>query len=350
MGLDDEAAAAVALVDSATRPPWTILLENFERQSSHLIFICRGTKFKVEVLANDLANTDYLEQYSRLIDEDDDRWDLRDWIFTPTLPICLEETSGLSWSTVTLKNRFFQPTVRLRICVKENKLVAERDIRSFPLFPLQERKTLDNRCLLRLADLNVPRIADTDLTIIPPDDLSQFDPALNVPIRVRAKDGSVYFFKPCRDEHQFEREVRITSQIKEFDLHQALPVSHLHSIVVRGKFVFGLIFELIHHDHGSLDVEHMADVIPASVDQWEQQVKDILETLHAHDIVWGDVQPGNIMVDHDGNACVIDFGGSYSPGFIPEELAETKEGDWVGFRRVFEWLRNGRPVHTGRTE
>ncbi len=61
--------------------------------------------------------------------------------------------------------------------------------------------------------------------------------------------------------------------------------------------------------------------------------------LHAHDLVWGDVNPGNVVIDDVGHAWVIDFGGGNHPDFVDNEKAETVEGDWQGVGRLFgEWL------------
>ena len=82
--------------------------------------------------------------------------------------------------------------------------------------------------------------------------------------------------------------------------------------------------------------------------KWETQVSATLRELHRHGIVWGDVNPCNIVIDPDLNAWVIDFGGNYNWEFVDEYNAETEEGDWLGIERLFrDWLPSRRPRPSG---
>jgi RIO-like serine/threonine protein kinase len=73
--------------------------------------------------------------------------------------------------------------------------------------------------------------------------------------------------------------------------------------------------------------------------QWEEQLTVIVQELHAHDIVWGDVHPMNVVIDEEMNAWAIDFGGVNNAEFVDDEKRETIEGDWQGITRLFqEWL------------
>lgn len=73
--------------------------------------------------------------------------------------------------------------------------------------------------------------------------------------------------------------------------------------------------------------------------KWEEQVTGIVQELHAFDIVWGDVNPTNVVIDRAMDAWVIDFGGMNNVEFVDEEGRETVEGDRQGVKRLFqEWL------------
>ena len=77
--------------------------------------------------------------------------------------------------------------------------------------------------------------------------------------------------------------------------------------------------------------------------KWKMQIEYIVEELHSHDIIWGDVNPHNILIYQVSDACVIDFGGRCNIAFIDEENMETKDGDWQGVRKLFdEWLAKER--------
>lgn len=73
--------------------------------------------------------------------------------------------------------------------------------------------------------------------------------------------------------------------------------------------------------------------------KWKKQVREIVGELHAVGIIWGDVNLGNIIVDYELNAWVIDFGSGFIDEFVDKDLAGTKEGDLEGIDRIFQdWI------------
>jgi len=55
--------------------------------------------------------------------------------------------------------------------------------------------------------------------------------------------------------------------------------------------------------------------------------------------VWGDVHPGNIVIDKNFDAWIVDFGGGCIEEFLDRKKAGTKEEDWQGVQRIFEeWI------------
>lgn len=72
-------------------------------------------------------------------------------------------------------------------------------------------------------------------------------------------------------------------------------------MTLRRQLVCSLLFDLAPPVIESLDsfqckaaVEHHG--------KWKQQIIDIITELHSHDIVWGDVHPGNIFIDKNFDA------------------------------------------------
>lgn len=63
------------------------------------------------------------------------------------------------------------------------------------------------------------------------------------------------------------------------------------------------------------------------LEKWAVQIKGTIETLHAIGVVWGDAKPGNIIIDLNGDAWIIDFGGGRADGWVDENLQGTIEGD-----------------------
>ncbi|KAK3075389.1 hypothetical protein LTR53_001320 [Teratosphaeriaceae sp. CCFEE 6253] len=165
--------------------------------------------------------------------------------------------------------------------------------------------------------------------------------------KVQAADGSAMYFKPrfAGRETQFGREAHILGRIVELGLHskEANRLSRLVAIVTTGESgeqVAGILLELI--VTGSAGGDCLGKAVQARTEmheKWRAQVMEMVKELHAHQLVWGDVNAGNVVIDEMGDAWVIDFGGMNNPEFVDNELAETEEGDWQGVNRLFdEWL------------
>lgn len=71
--------------------------------------------------------------------------------------------------------------------------------------------------------------------------------------------------------------------------------------------------------------------------KWAKEARRIVKMLHDNGIVWGDAKADNFMVDKDDKLWIIDFGGSYTVGWVDEEIMETEKGDDMGLEKV----RNG---------
>ncbi|KAJ6784636.1 hypothetical protein PWT90_04492 [Aphanocladium album] len=68
--------------------------------------------------------------------------------------------------------------------------------------------------------------------------------------------------------------------------------------------------------------------------KWFAQMESTMMQLHAADIIWGDVKPDNVMINDEGDAVLVDFGGGYTPRYIPRSMHETIEGDLMGMRKI----------------
>lgn len=47
------------------------------------------------------------------------------------------------------------------------------------------------------------------------------------------------------------------------------------------------------------------------------------------------------MINQNGDAVIIDFGGGFRPEYIPKHLMETIDGDLMGLERLKEELLDG---------
>jgi tRNA A-37 threonylcarbamoyl transferase component Bud32 len=166
----------------------------------------------------------------------------------------------------------------------------------------------------------------------------EYDYMSEIPRQAIVSDGTARYFKPSLDKSQVIREIDVQSRILNAGLKGKIRVANVHSIVISddAMMTIGLLFDLTHSFVESLDsfqcktaTEHHA--------KWKQQVTDIITELHSHDIVWGDVHPGNIFIDKNFDAWVVDFGGGWVEEFVHSDKAGTKAtGKGSG-----EYLTNG---------
>jgi hypothetical protein len=67
----------------------------------------------------------------------------------------------------------------------------------------------------------------------------------------------------------------------------------------------------------------------------------MVEVLHENGLVWGDAKGDNFLVDGEvEKVWMIDFGGSWTEGWVDEKLKETEEGDWQGTEKVVNALED----------
>jgi hypothetical protein len=157
--------------------------------------------------------------------------------------------------------------------------------------------------------------------------------------RVVTVEGVALYFKPRVEmrEPEFERELCTLWRIYKAGLTTRLRVPRLHGIVVSGETTIGLLMTLVtsseigtHLRSPGLQERHELH------EKWEEQLTVTVQEFHAHDIVWGDVHPMNVVIDEAMNAWAIDFGGMNNVEFVDDDKRETMEGDWQGITRMFK--------------
>ncbi|GAB7353475.1 hypothetical protein MBLNU459_g3930t1 [Dothideomycetes sp. NU459] len=162
------------------------------------------------------------------------------------------------------------------------------------------------------------------------------------------------YFKPrtAGREIEFEREIRILCRAKELGLNRGqirLPdllgiavsdekgvttIGMLMTLIISPKMGTHLLSEQFWSQH---ELHHL----------WEEQVIATVQQLHANQIVWGDVNPCNVVIDKDLNAWVIDFGGMNNPEFVDDDKAETMEDSMGGMAKSATDLRLLTRIITG---
>ncbi|KAI1118288.1 hypothetical protein F5Y14DRAFT_463317 [Nemania sp. NC0429] len=104
------------------------------------------------------------------------------------------------------------------------------------------------------------------------------------------------------------------------------------------RFLVGLLLTCIKNEGTMYDLAPRTDCTNEDRGRWLRQIRGSVQSLHAAGVVWGDAKPSNVLIGEDGNAYLIDFGGSYTQGWVDEDKMETVEGDLQGLERIEKFL------------
>lgn len=73
----------------------------------------------------------------------------------------------------------------------------------------------------------------------------------------------------------------------------------------------------------------------ARKEKWTSQIQEILQSLHARDVIWGDAKLANVLIDEvTDDAWLVDFGGGNTQGWIERDLHGSKAGDLQALDRI----------------
>lgn len=169
------------------------------------------------------------------------------------------------------------------------------------------------------------------------------------------KKQEQFFFKPVdnADPQPTKREIHLLHQIARKGLHDKIRCPRLAGIVTKpndtketsngGPIIMGFLQTMI-ADPTPVTEKFDADAVrQAQREQWAEEAAAMRDVLHENGLVWGDAKGDNLVVDRDGQLWIIDFGGSYTEGWVEPKLAETRDGDNMGVEKVVNALID--PVH-----
>jgi len=159
-------------------------------------------------------------------------------------------------------------------------------------------------------------------------------------VRVRTGEGDDEykdcFLKLCAEfqEPAVKREIKLLADFKKKDLYsQGVRAPRLEGIVTLPSSptshtkILGFLLSLIPQPSRPL-TKLMTSEIPASKRKaWSVEVKKQVEILHKNDLLWGDAKADNFLVDRDDNLWIIDFGGSYTVGWMDGRTYGTRKGE-----------------------
>ena len=234
-----------------------------------------------------------------------------DWYHAPTHFFCLE-----------LKNGALFPV--------ELKSTVELERRMDNLIPrLSMPKYIKN--------LGIPWVHPSKLNVLQEGDQPEpLHPTI-------VKRGEEVFFLKVVDVSQpqpTKREIKLLNKIEKLGLHKELNIPQVLGLVGTDNSktdIMGFLLSVI--DNPKPLTTLLDSKIPHERrEKWAKQSQRMVDILHGKNIVWGDAKADNFLVDKNDDLWIIDFGGSYTEGWVEGELMETEQGDDMGMEKVVNAL------------
>lgn len=161
--------------------------------------------------------------------------------------------------------------------------------------------------------------------------------------------GQKFFLKLASegDEHSVKRELKFLHTLAKDDLYskgiRAPRLAGLVSVPSSPSSrtqALGFLLTLIPQPVKPLTEYMSTSVSQSKRNTWAKEAERMVKILHDNGLVWGDTKADNFLVDKDGLLWMIDFGGSYTEGWIREDLADTEEGDNMGAEKIIAALED----------
>ncbi|KAK4044294.1 hypothetical protein C8A01DRAFT_42963 [Parachaetomium inaequale] len=111
--------------------------------------------------------------------------------------------------------------------------------------------------------------------------------------------------------------------------------------------VIGILLSYIPHKYHSLhalltSVEEgtaaPSEAAPSLRQKWARQIRETLAGLHGLGILWRDLKTHNVLINNNGDAVVLDFGGGNTVGWVDNDKYATMEGEEQGLLKIMEAL------------
>jgi hypothetical protein len=165
------------------------------------------------------------------------------------------------------------------------------------------------------------------------------------PTQVRCEEtGETFFFKQVDSlaPQTTKRELWHLNRIAQPDLVDKIRAPRLVGFVADSTSKTKAIGFL---QQNIPDPTPLTDKLRAAVphkkrDEWASEGSRIKNVLHSHGIVWGDAKADNFLVDKHDELWIIDFGGSYTEGWIDPEIKETAQGDDMAMEKITNALHD----------
>ncbi|KAF8864637.1 hypothetical protein BDZ45DRAFT_669409 [Acephala macrosclerotiorum] len=167
------------------------------------------------------------------------------------------------------------------------------------------------------------------------------DAIFATPNKVLINGKTISFFKlyQANETNMALRELENYKRITESNLDSDVRICRLLGVVKDDENqLIGLLLTYVECDFLTLTCAAKPDTPASTKQKWVDQVTGILTQLHKAGIVWGDAKPDNVVIDKNGDAWIVDFGGGYTRGYVEREKAGTIEGDLQGLEKTVEYV------------
>ncbi|KAI0185846.1 hypothetical protein EV127DRAFT_440447 [Xylaria flabelliformis] len=322
------------------------------------VFMRNCVRFYVRVFAQDLEGDEQIfGEFARFrddLDDPDTMFEFEEWVLDAIedeISILAPAPSPGTRKPITLLDYFRPPTFAFRLVNQKGTLIAIKEIynpqhhgdtsprtRIVDTVPeirrQRDHRTGDQGDVLRSALPSVPLILASQLERI--DDGLEDADLSDIPKKVRrVGTNEVLFFKGGFKYHGHLREIDILSKTEASrKFTPPFRTSKLVGLVVWDDdedYLMGLLLEFIEGE----SLFSLSTTEPTTTKtKWFSQVKMTVKRLHEAGLVWGDAKSDNVLINEAGDVVVIDFGGGYTPEYIPRELQDTVEGDLMALKRM----------------
>ena len=149
------------------------------------------------------------------------------------------------------------------------------------------------------------------------------------------KIATAQTFKAVQREYDCLRQITMSRSAV------SIPAPKLLGLVVDDDgIVLGILEEFIENEGKLSDVvKKEAGVLEERRAKWAKQIQEGVALLHENGVVWGDGKAENVLVRRGSDDCfLVDFGGSYTDGWVDKTLMETRAGDDQAVEKIAKFL------------